>query len=64
MTTRAEFYARKNGGGLRTARKPFTCMQSLCLKKIEPGEVYFDTREVTAWPKFKRICVHCSEQTT
>lgn len=61
--TRATFYARKNGGGLRTARKPFTCAQFGCLKKIEPGEQYFDTQETTAWPATKRICTCCSEVT-
>ena len=58
---RGQFYARKNGGGLRTARKEFTCMQSMCLKKVQPGEGYFDTQEPVAWPKVKRICAPCSE---
>lgn len=60
-TTRATFYARKNGGGYRTARKSFTCMQSLCLKKIDPGVQYFDTQEPVAWPRVKRICATCAE---
>lgn len=59
--TRATFYQRRNGGGVRTARKPFTCAQALCLKKVQPGEVYFDTMETTIWPATKRICVTCSE---
>jgi hypothetical protein len=62
MTTRADFYARKNGGGLRTARKEFTCQQFGCFKKVVPGEAYFDTQEVTAFPKTKRICCACSEK--
>lgn len=62
-TTRAAFYQRKNGGGYRTARKGFTCMQSLCLKKIEPGEQYFDTQEPVVWPRVKRICAACAETT-
>lgn len=59
--TRGVFYQRKNGGGLRTARRAFTCEQFACLKIIQPGEQYFDTREVTTWPSFKRICCTCSE---
>lgn len=61
MTTRAAFYQRKNGGGTRTARKAFTCMQFGCFKPLVPGEVYFDTMETTTWPATKRICVTCSE---
>lgn len=62
--TRAEFYARKNGGGFRTARKAFTCMQadksSFCLRPVVPGDQYFDTRETTTWPQTKKICVDCA----
>lgn len=61
MTTRATFYQRKNGGGTRTARTSFTCAQFGCFKKILPGEVFFDTQEVTTWPAKKRICLACSE---
>lgn len=60
--TRAGFYQRKNGGGYRTARKEFTCEQSLCLNKITPGMQYFDTMETTEWPKTKRICACCAEE--
>ena len=60
--TRATFYSRRYGGGLRTARKPFTCQQFGCLKKIEPGESYFDTMEPATWPTTKRICCACSEE--
>lgn len=59
--TRATFYQRKNGGGYRVARKPFTCMQFGCLKTVHPGEKYFDTRELVFWPKMKRICECCAE---
>lgn len=59
--TRATFYARKNGGGLRTARRAFTCAQFGCFKRGEPGEVFFDTQGVTIWPSTKRICTACSE---
>lgn len=61
MTTRTDFYARRYGGGYRTCRKQFTCQQSLCLRKVEPGEQYLDTMEPTTWPKTKRICAHCAE---
>lgn len=60
--TRATFYARKNGGGLRTARKALICQQFGCLRRIEPGEFYFDTMEVTKWPATKRICACCAEE--
>ena len=59
--TRATFYARKNGGGLRTARKEFKCGQFGCFRVVHPGEKYFDTVETTIWPATKRICVCCSE---
>lgn len=59
--TRAVFYQRLHGGGLRTARKAFTCMQFGCLATVQPGEQFFDTNEVTTWPAKKRICVPCSE---
>lgn len=62
MATRAQFYARKNGGGYRTARKEIKCEQSLCLNRIQPGARYFDTQEVTSWPNKKRICACCAEQ--
>lgn len=62
MTTRADFYARKNGGGLRTARKERKCEQFGCYRPIPPGTVYFDTQEVTTWPKKKAICEQCSQQ--
>ncbi len=61
MTTRAHFYARKNGGGYRTARKERKCEQFGCFKKIDPGVRYFDTMEVTTWPKTKAICACCAE---
>lgn len=61
MTTRAVFYQRRYGGGLRTARRPFTCQQFGCFQKIEPGVTYFDTGETTTYPATKRICVACSE---
>jgi hypothetical protein len=60
--TRATFYARKNGGGYRTARKTLICQQFGCLRPIEPGEQYLDTMEVTKWPSTKRICTCCSEE--
>lgn len=60
--SRAYFYARKNGGGRRTARKPFTCGQLGCFRKIEAGMQYFDTLEPTQWPATKRICAHCAEE--
>lgn len=60
--TRAFFYARKNGGGYRTARSEFSCEQFGCLRKIVPGVTYFDTRETTTWPKTKRICACCAEE--
>lgn len=59
--TRATFYARRYGGGLRTARKQRKCEQWGCFKRIEPGECYFDTMETTTWPKTKCICTTCSE---
>lgn len=59
--TRATFYARRYGGGYRIARKALTCEQSLCLRKVQPGDKYFDTREVTTFPKTKRICAGCAE---
>lgn len=59
--TRATFYQRKNGGGYRTARKAFTCGQFGCFQQITPGVRYFDTLEVTTWPKTKRICACCAE---
>jgi hypothetical protein len=62
-TTRATFYARKNGGGYRKARKEFGCQQFGCFKRIVVGEKYFDTLEVTTWPKTKRICACCAEKT-
>lgn len=61
--TRAMFYSRRYGGGLRTARKQFTCQQLGCFKKVEPGEDYFDTMEPTTWPATKKICCSCSEET-
>src|SRR6478609_4727921 len=60
-TTRATFYARRHGGGYRTARKAFTCGQFGCFQKIDPGVRYFDTLEVTTWSKTKRICACCAE---
>lgn len=60
--TRAQFYARKNGGGYRTARLPFVCQQFSCLATIEPGVEYFDTGEITNWPATKRICARCAEE--
>jgi hypothetical protein len=62
LQTRASFWTRKNGGGMRTARKAFMCQQFGCLRRIETGETYFDTLEVTTWPKTKRICTCCSEE--
>lgn len=59
--TRATFYARRNGGGLRTACKQRKCEQFGCFKRIEPGERYFDTRETTTWPQTKCLCEECSE---
>lgn len=59
--TRADFYARRNGGGLRTARKECKCVQFGCFKRIQPGEQYFDTQATTTWPATKKICVPCSE---
>lgn len=59
--TRATFYQRKYGGGIRTARRTFTCAQFGCFKEIQPGEDYFDTGQVTTWPVMKRICASCSE---
>ena len=59
--TRASFYARKNGAGYRTARVTCKCEQFGCYKPIQPGEVYFDTRETTQWPLTKRICEQCAE---
>jgi len=61
MQTRANFYARKNGGGYRIARKACKCQQFGCYDPISPGERYFDTQEVTEWPKTKKICAHCAE---
>lgn len=60
--TRASFYAQKNGGGYRTARATRKCEQFGCYKRIEPGEAYFDTREVTTFPKTKCICEGCAEE--
>jgi hypothetical protein len=62
VTTRAFFYERRFGGGYRTARAPKTCEQSLCLRKIQPGEKFFDTNEVTTWPRKKVICAICAEE--
>lgn len=59
--TRAVFYQRLHGGGLRTARRAFVCGQFGCLKKVQPGEQYFDTMETTTWPATKKICTACSE---
>ncbi len=61
--TRTEFYARKNGGGYRTARKECKCQQFGCFNKILPGERYLDTQETTTWPATKRICATCAEVT-
>jgi hypothetical protein len=60
--TRGAFWARKNGGGWRTARKSFTCQQSLCLRRIAIGQQYFDTLEALVWPRTKRICLHCASE--
>lgn len=59
--TRAMFYARKNGGGYRTARVTCKCEQFGCYAPIQPGEVYFDTRETTQWPMAKKLCEQCAE---
>ncbi len=59
--TRAQFYARKNGGGMRTARKQFLCQTFGCMRVVQPGEDYLDTMEVTTWPATKRICACCAE---
>lgn len=59
--TRGDFYQRRYGGGLRTARKPTKCEQYGCYKRIMPGEQYFDTQETTTWPATKKLCVACSE---
>lgn len=59
--TRATFYQRKNGGGYRTARKEFGCMQFGCFKRVVPGMRYFDTQEPVHWPAMKRICEGCAE---
>jgi hypothetical protein len=59
--TRATFYARRFGGGYRTARAQRSCEQFGCYKPIVPGELYFDTREPTRWPKTKCICAGCAE---
>lgn len=61
--TRATFYERKNGGHYATARSEFRCMQMLCLNRITPGVRYFNTREITSWPKTKKICACCAEET-
>lgn len=61
--TRAKFYARKYGGGYRTARSEFRCEVTLCLNRITPGVQYFDTQQVTVFPKTKRICACCAEET-
>lgn len=55
------FYARKNGGGYRTARTMFKCEQFGCYAPIQPGEVYLDTQEVTTWPMAKKLCEQCAE---
>ncbi len=60
--TRAQFWARKNGGGYRTARKAFVCQQFTCLAKVDAGVEYFDTNETTIWPATKRICAACAEE--
>lgn len=60
--TIGHFYARRYGGGLRKARKPFVCQGSLCLHRVQAGEHYFDTMEPTQWPKTKRICEPCSRK--
>lgn len=57
--TRAEWYAQRYGGGWRTARKPFMCNQSLCLRRIEARQQYFDT----CTPERKRICAECATTT-
>jgi len=62
--SRAAFYSRRYGGGYRTARKAFTCNQFGCFRRIEPGTSYFDTMEVTEFPKTKRICAACAEEHT
>jgi hypothetical protein len=59
--TRASFYARKYGGSYRTARSEFKCEVTLCLNRITPGVRYFDTQQVTTWPKTLRICACCAE---
>lgn len=64
MQTREKFYALRNGGGYRTARTVIKCEQSLCLHRVQPGEEYLDTKEVTEWPRTKRICKPCAETTT
>ncbi len=58
--TRAGWYFRIHGGGLRKARKAFVCQQALCLARIEAGTKYFDTCQVTTWPATKRICTKCA----
>lgn len=67
--TRGEFYASKNGGGLRMARKPFRCDHSdrnalPCVVVIERGAQYFDTceRKPNSFAT-KRLClVHAGEE--
>lgn len=59
--TRADFYARKNGGGYRTARLEHNCQQFGCFGLIREGERYFDTKETTTWPATKKLCPACAE---
>jgi hypothetical protein len=60
--TRASWWARKNGGGYRTARTEKKCQQFGCYRPIAPGEQYFDTNEPTIWPNKKHICAMCAEE--
>ncbi len=61
--TRGEFYARRYGGGLRTARKERKCEQFGCFKRIAAGEQYFDTMLVWKYPLTTKICTHCANKT-
>lgn len=60
--TRADWYAQHHAGCWRTARKPRKCDQSLCLNTIAAGSQYFDTNQVTRWPKTKILCAECAKK--
>lgn len=62
MTTRADWYSQHTGGGWRKARKPRRCDQALCLSTILSGARYFDTNQVTQWPKTKILCERCANE--